>query len=358
MIKSLTLSSFRNHLNKKFVFSPKTNLIVGPNAVGKSNILEAIWLLATGESFRAGKIEEMVSWGEEVGHVVGRINNSSEKSKLEIRNLNNDVEELMVTVTRGMIQGKRVQKRLYKINGVGRRKKELIGMMPAVLFRPEDMDLVSGEPSLRRGFLDDVLIQISHEYQRSLESYQKGLRQRNRLLDQIRDGGVSRTTLIFWDQLLIKEGTVVSNHRRELVDKINETISVFASLKLDYSPSIISPARLAAHAEAEISLGYTLVGPHKDDFNILDKKRDLAIYGSRGEQRMAVLWLKEAQLLVIEKGIGDRPLLLLDDILSELDHHHVEQVVRLCTKQQTILTTTDEGLSDYFGNGNKIIRLG
>lgn len=342
MLNSLKLNSFRNHTVAEFKFGGEANLVVGENAVGKSNVLEAIWLLATGESFRASKIEEMVLWGDEVGHVVGKTENDT----------------LQVTVTRGVVQGKRVQKRLYKINGASRRKVDYVGRLPAVLFRPEDMDLIGGEPGLRRGFIDEMMIQIDQEYRRSLESYQKGLKQRNRLLDQIREGQTTKSTLYFWNQLLVQEGDRISTKRTQAVEEMNTIASRTGPLKLEYIDSPISMSRLEAHYEAELALGYTLVGPHKDDFKIYNEKRDLAIYGSRGEQRMAVLWLKEAQLEMMEKRLKTRPMLLLDDILSELDHHHVEGVVGLSHRQQTILTTTDEALSDYFGNDTRVIRLG
>ncbi len=354
MIKTLTLIGFRNHQKKEIQFSKKINLIVGVNAAGKSNILEALWLLSTGESFRASKVDEMVNWEAEVGHVMGEVEREGK------------MDEIQVTVTRGMVSGKRVPKRLYKINGTGKRKLSLLGYFGAVLFRPEDMDLISGEPSLRRSFLDEVLVQIDADYQRSLLSYQKGLRQRNRLLDQIREGRVTASALLFWDQLLLREGTILYEKRTLFLEQVNQVEWGAAQLRIVYEPSMISPEALKSHFAAEVAVGYTLVGPHKDDFRVMEmgakdeslKERDLSIYGSRGEQRMAVLWLKEAQIAVMEKTLGSRPTLLLDDILSELDHRHIGYVVRLCDKQQTILTTTDEALSDYFGSKNTTIRLG
>lgn len=324
-----------------FHFS-KLAVIVGENARGKTNIIEAIYLLARGESFRAQKIEEMVQWNEEVGHVLGKVGE----------------DELQVTVTRGTVQGKRVQKRLFKVNGVARRRQDLVGLLPVVLFQPENMGLIAGEPALRRFFLDEVLEQVDREYRWSLASYQKGLKQRNRLLDYIREGRATQTALYFWNQLLIKEAEVIHFKREKLVERVNQVDSGLRQLRLVYVASKLTPEKFRSHYEAEVALGYTLSGPHKDEVMVFDGERDLAIYGSRGEQRMAVLWLKKAQIKVIEEAVGQRPILLLDDILSELDHHHVVEVVALCKQQQTILTTTDEALSDYFGNGSKVIRLG
>ncbi len=352
ILTSLELIQFRNHSQARFNFSAETNLIVGANAAGKSNVLEAIWLLSSGESFRAGKIEEMVNWGEEVGHVQGKITNSQiTNDKLD------DEVELRVTVTRGMVQGRRTQKRLFKINGAARRRQDYVGELAAVLFRPEDMNLVSGEPVLKRRFMDEVLCQTDQEYRRSLESYIKGLKQRNGLLDQIREGRTSKTALIFWDQLLLKEGSQIQEKRSRFIEQVNQLNSPSKQLRVEYVESVISQKSITTHLEAEIALGYTLTGPHKDDLKVYEEKRSLAVYGSRGEQRMAVLWLKQAQLTVMEQVLGYRPLLLLDDILSELDHHHMAEVVSLASMQQTILTTTDEALGDYFGKQNRLIRL-
>jgi DNA replication and repair protein RecF len=342
ILTSLKLFQFRNYDSYQVNVSPRVTLICGDNARGKTNILEAIYLLATGESFRAQKIEEMVKWEEEVAHVIGEITDED----FQIR----------VTLTRGMVQGKRAAKRGFVLNGVPRRKSDVAGLMPAILFRPEDMDLISGSSSLRRRFLDEVLTQVDGEYARSLDSYEKALRRRNKLLDLIRDGSAQRTTLAFWDMLLVKEGNIITRSREKLISFINMTPSLSLDTEIMYDLSPISPERLEQYKMQELAVGYTLVGPHKDDFRVMDKERDLAIYGSRGEQRMAVLWLKEAQLRYIEAEKGERPLLLLDDILSELDTKHEEQVLALSRLQQTFITTTDDSISDRIPEA-KVITL-
>lgn len=344
-ISNLTLAHFRNHTAVSLTLHPQLTVMVGENARGKTNILEALYLLATGDSFRAEKIEEMVEWGAEAGHVIGKVEGR-------------ETDELMVTVTRGSIQGKRVPKRLFKVNGAGKRKQDFVGHITAVLFRPEDMDLLTGNPTKRRRFLDDVLIQVDREYARSLLSYEKGLKQRNKLLDFIREGKVSRSALLFWDQLLVKEGTYITEKREALLLAINNIPSLAGTLRVEYDRSPISPERLAAYAEAEVAAGYTLVGPHKDDFMVVDgDNRDLALYGSRGEQRMAVLWLKEAQLDYMDHLLGSRPLLLLDDILSELDQKHSVTVTQLAAKQQTVVTTTDIDSATLFTMDKQVIEL-
>ena len=264
-----------------------------------------------------------------------------------------DKTSLQVTLTGGEVQGRKVAKRGYKVNGVGRRKSDFVGKLTVALFRPEDLEIITDSPTLRREFLDGVLTQVDREYRRSLVSYEKGLRRRNKLLTLIRDGEIPRSTLAFWDQLLVKEGTVLTGKRRELIEFINLQPMIENRRWLQYDFSAISESRLKQYAEEELAAGYTLVGPHRDDFSIFaeelqaenqDNKelgRDLAKYGSRGQQRMAVFWLKLGELAFIETKNDERPVLLLDDIFSELDDQHDRLVMNLVGKQQTIITTTE-----------------
>lgn len=212
------------------------------------------------------------------------------------------------------------------------------------------MDLVTESPSLRRKFLDTVLSQVDREYRRSSLSYEKGLRQRNRLLFRIREEGAPRSQLLFWNQLLIRNGDYISAKRGEFVNFVNARPALNDQrFQMEYDKSAISEGRLAQYKEEEIAAATTLVGPHRDDFVFQkatsDKKqviRDLASYGSRGEQRMGILWLKIAELEFIEEKTGERPTLLLDDIFSELDHEHRGVVMEIAKKQQTVITTADE----------------
>jgi DNA replication and repair protein RecF len=346
MIKQLTLTNFRSHRHLKIDFEPLV-ILWGENATGKTNVLEAVYLLGTGESFRAGKIEEMVLWEEEVGHVAGQAGEL-------------DDEELQVTVTRGVVQGKRVPKRMYKVNGTGKLKSDFVGRMAVVLFRPEDLELLTGDPTGRRRFLNEILAQIDRDYARSLVSYDKALRRRNKLLDLLREGQVNRTAFAFWDQLLIKDGTYLSEKRQELIEAVNMIPSLQGKLQVIYDRSTISPQRLAQYAREEVAAGYTLVGPHKDDFKVMDVSneaaRDISIYGSRGEQRLAVLWLKEAQLAHMDKVLKKKPVLLLDDILSELDEKNARLIASLCRQQQTVVTTTEKTTAAILGEA-KVVRL-
>ena len=296
-------------------FSDGITVIVGPNASGKTNILESIFLLSTGKSFRASVEAEMIGYDADLAKVKG--------------------DGLEIMITRGDNGWPRKK---FLVNGVSKRLIDFAGNLKVVLFGPWDLDLVTESPSLRRKFLDTVLSQVDREYRRSVLSYEKGLRQRNRLLFRIREEGLSRSQLLFWNQLLIKNGNYLSEKRREFIDFVNEG----GKIRLDYDASAISEGRLEQYKEEEVAAATTLVGPHRDDFVFFDQDRDLSKYGSRGEQRMAVLWLKLAELSFIEEKSGERPTLLLDDIFSELDHEHRKVVMKLAEKQQTIITTADE----------------
>ena len=348
-LTSINLTNFRNFKKKTFSFVPAVTSIVGDNTKGKTSICEAIFYLASGKSFRADKDNEVISWGEEIGRV---------SAKCEVNSTKPDEQEFLEIIF--------TDRKQFLVNGVGKRMVDFAGNLKAVLFRPEDMDLIIGSPSLRRRYLDFVLIQTDREYRRAVISYEKGVRQRNRLLEKIRDeaayanasasqGGM-RNQLLFWDQLLIKNGNYISNKRAEYIEYINGKEKNLGNYEAIYDDSQISTARLEQYLEAEIASGNTLIGPHRDDFKIELRERDLAVFGSRGEQRLAVLWLKLCELSFIREKSGERPILLLDDIFSELDHKHRDLVFEIMDNQQTIVTSADPHLIQN-GVEMEIIRL-
>jgi DNA replication and repair protein RecF len=351
-LASLDLKDFRIFKDKNLEFSQNTTLILGPNAIGKTNVLEAIYFLAAGKSFRAVKESEAIKSGLELTRITGIVSDENE-------------EQLEIILTQGEVRGKKTAKKLFKVNKVGKRWKDFIVSFTAVLFRPEDIDLILGTPSLRRNYLDMVLTQVDWRYRVSLITYKKGLRQRNKLLSKIKEGVAQRFQLRFWDQLLIKNGSFITEKRQKLLEFYNQYLSSCQDLYkdkikvvLDYDKSIISQERLDKYSQAELGAGVTLVGPHRDDIKFFvrpcslkhkprfSQNRNLALYGSRGEQRMAVFALKLAEVEFILKELGYRPALLLDDIFSELDKIHRDHIVNIIPKQQTIITATDISMID------------
>ncbi len=356
LIKSLALQNFRNFTLQNFQFE-KTNLIFGVNGIGKTSIVEAIYLLASADSFRAGKVEEMIRLETDLGRVQGLIDlegidqEQGEELKLE------------VMLTRGLVQGKRTQYRLFAVNDIRRRKKDFLAFFKAVVFRPEDLRLVEGSPSRRRNFLDNALSMVSGEYSSALAKYEQTLKRRNRLLQKVSEGSEGRETLNFWNINLVRYGEFLQNKRASLIDFIREVVFPF-ELNIDYLPSLISDKRLLEHLDKEIFLGHSLIGPHKDDFLLkfseVDKGiEDLSLlaYGSRGQQRLGVLWLKIAELQFLTDKIGYQPVLLLDDILSELDIHSKDMVLELLSNYQTILTTADADVLADLKNRIKELNL-
>lgn len=344
-IKELSLQNFRNHAKRSFEFSLGTTLIVGPNTSGKTNILEAICLLSYGKSLRADHDKDMISWNEEVGRVKAEVRYSDRSVALE------------VALSMSQIPGQRVSKR-FLANGVFKRMVDFAGNLSTVIFSPEDIELVTDSPSVRRRYLDSVLSLANKEYRRAVLVYEKGLRQRNRLLERIRDENydvrIMNQEMEYWDRLLIENGRHISKIRKEFIEYLNNNehvehkIPLLSGLNIYYDSSEISTERLDKYEREEISAGATLVGPHRDDFRIFDKKRDIHVFGSRGEQRLAVLWLKLGELEYLSGGdygeavgISERPVLLLDDIFSELDHEHRHMVLDVMPRQQTIITVTD-----------------
>lgn len=340
LIRNVYLENFRNYGKKSFDFAPGVTLIVGPNTSGKSNLLEAIFLLAFGASPRADLDREMVRRvisGEKdlpsIAFVRGKVKGSEERDL-----------EVILTET-----GKR-----FRVNGVARRKQDFTPHFHVVLFSPEDLNLVTGSPDLRRRFLDFALSSVDAAYDRAATAYDQVRKNRNRLLEQIHQGEASGEELGFWDAKLLEHGVFLQDKRKEFFDEINDELRTM-NLELGYQPSGLTAERLMEFRPREIAAETSLIGPHRDDFAFLsmnyelptNNSRDLATYGSRGEQRRAVLVLKKAELEFVERKIGSRPVLLLDDIFSELDEENRAGVFDLIGESlpasgggQTIITTT------------------
>lgn len=328
MLKSLTLQNFRSYKKSSFDFDNKSKIIIGPNTAGKSNLIESIFLLSSGKSFRADKDAQMVKIGHEMGKVKARVS---------------DID-LEVTVTVGEVAGVKAQYKRFFVNGVAKRRADFVGNLPAVLFSPQDLEVIAGSPGLRRNFLDNVLDQTDREYRIASISFAKGLRQRNALLEIAKDTGRRmEREFEYWDKLLIDAGGLITKKREDFINYLNDSQKEIFDFKLEYDKSIISKERLEQYRDAETASGVTLVGPHRDDFMVLfEKDKPIKSFGSRGQQRLAVLQLKLLELLYIKAKFNSSPLLLLDDVFSELDEGHINLILGIIDNQQTIITTTHE----------------
>lgn len=332
-IDSLKLTNYRSFSAKSFSFDTDQILIIGNNGKGKTNILESISLLSTGRSFRGNTLSDCVRIGEDVCHVeaAGRIGDESIQIRASI--LAKDGNGNTRATSR------------YVKNGVAKRKSDVVGQLKSVVFKPEDLQLIESG-SKKRDFLDDVLVQISGPYSHSLKEYELALRHRNKLILQLRDGECTRRDFYFWDQVLITHGDVITRHRAAFIHYMNEGVLFPIQGEVTYEHSLISEERLRQYAVAEVGAGKTLVGPHRDTLRIAMQithgVEDVAKFGSRGQQRMAVLWLKVAQLQYIEKETKVTPILLLDDMFSELDETNRELIFSLFSNRQVLMTSAEE----------------
>jgi DNA replication and repair protein RecF len=317
----------------------------GPNAAGKTSLLEAMVLLAWGRSHRTSTDGEIIRWGTDLARVEGSIGR--------------DIIE--VAVVRAGAAGTAGRKRI-RVNGLGRRASGLAGLLRIVVFAPEEMLLIAGSPSLRRAVLDQLASASSPVYADALSTYGRTLQQRNSLLRAIREEGASRDELRFWDGAFLDSGATIVAERRRLLDVLAEPLAAAhaeiapdeaaaARLRLRYEtnapplpgepPRDALARRLAETADKEVWNGSTLIGPHRDDVVFELDGRDLASFASRGQQRTAILALKLAELDVITALDGRPPLLLLDDVFSELDPDRRSHLVRrIAALPQAFVTTT------------------
>jgi len=353
----LTLHNFRNYVRLDLDLPPGVSLLQGDNAQGKTNLLEAVYYLATSRSPHAGSDRELVNWlaAEQeplpYARLVGKVTRAAGESAIEI------------TLTQQANNGARYRKQI-RLNGVARRAMDLLGQLNVVLFLPEDISLVSGSPSGRRRYLDAALCQIDPVYCRTLSRYNQIVTQRNALLRDLRERGGDSGQLAFWDERLVEKGAYLVSRRWNALlsldglahDLHGQLTGQTEQLRLRYAPSVEmeGPADADSVREAfmgqlqelrrrEIAAGMTLVGPHRDELRFLINEVDCGIYGSRGQQRTAALSLKLAEVGLMRRETGEQPVLLLDDVLSELDEHRRRFLVHTLENgvEQAIITTTD-----------------
>jgi DNA replication and repair protein RecF len=317
----------------------------GPNAAGKTSLLEAMVLLAWGRSHRTSADGELIRWGTDLARIEGLVGS----------------ETIEVAVVRSGDSGAAGRKRI-RVNGLARRASGLAGILRVVVFAPEEMLLIAGSPSLRRGAIDQLAASGSPAYADALTTYGRTLQQRNSLLRQIREEGASRDELRFWDGAFLDSGGAIVAERRRLLEVLAEPLAAAhaeiapdeaATARLVTRYATNAPAlpgetsrdalarRLVETADKEVWNGSTLVGPHRDDIAFELGGRDLAGFASRGQQRTAILAFKLAELDVLTALDGRPPLLLLDDVFSELDPDRRSHLVRrIAELPQSFITTT------------------
>lgn len=338
-LKKLLLQNFRSYENQLFEFDPKFNLILGSNGCGKTNILESIFFLSSGKSFRSSSQTKLINWSTYFSSVRAKlVDDNQNENEIEIR-IAKDPDQIKNTVSRK-----------FFIQKVEKPRKKYLGIIKNVVFQPEDIRLVTGSPSRRREFLDEIFSQIEWRYTSALSQYNRALKHRNELLDQIRLNLANSSDLFYWDQVLIKNSNIIHGFRLKFVKSVNNFFSShsdsqISSISLNYHPSILSQEKLKKNYPLDLHRGYTQAGVHRDDFSFDNSifpstDKNLAFWGSRGQQRLAVLSLRLGQINFLEENYQDKPILLLDDIFSELDLEHQQLVAKVCQNYQTIFTSS------------------
>jgi len=337
IIKSLKLTNFRNHKKLNLDFDPRINLLVGNNGVGKTNILESIHLLSSTKSFRAKYDSDLISHDKEFAQIEAEISSQEETDRILMQ-------------IRRTERSEKTSVKKVKINNVAKSLSNFTHYLKSVLFSPEDIDVITGSPSQRRKYLDLVLYQIDSKYKKHSTDYQKAVRRRNKILELISETGSGQDQLPFWNNKILELGEYIQQKRSELLEQFNiffqsseNPYSKYShNLQIIYEQNLVDTKRLYEYKNREIRAKTTLIGPHRDDFIFHLQQKDMSQFASRGEQRTAMFLMKLAEFQYIYSKLNVRPVLLLDDIFSELDPQHREAILSFINDKQTIITTSSD----------------
>ena len=372
-LSHLSLKNFRNFTSLELDLAPGVLVFFGGNAQGKTSLLEAIYLLAIAKPFRAENEHEVMNWQasaeEEWALVSGSIEKQNDRLRVyigyqRVPSSEPSARSVQANEPPGREQRPSGVRRQIRVDRVKRTAAELIGLVNAVLFTAEDIELVQGPPSLRRRYLDILMSQVDTSYLKCLQRYQRVLQQRNRLLRWLHEGRAEESELAFWDEKLVSEGSWIVGRRNQAMATLSalcrerhaELTGAAEHLTVEYRPSIPQNGLFAAGEDTqshfmraleasrskEMGLGATVVGPHRDDFKLLVNNVDMGTYASRGQARTLALTLRLAEAGYLASIRGESPILLLDDVLSELDSFRRSRVLdKSAQYQQVIITTTD-----------------
>ena len=341
IIKSIELADYRNYDSLTIQFDKGTNILYGNNAQGKTNILEAIFVSATTKSHRGSKDREIINFDKEESHIRTYIEREGVETRVDMH--------LRKIKSKGIaIDGQKIKKAA-----------DLLGLCNVVFFSPEDLGIIKNGPSERRRFVDMELCQLDKFYLYNLNHYNKIVNQRNKLLKDIYMNPDLRETLSIWDMQLVSFGSKIIERRRSFVEQLNEIIYDIhkrlsgdkEELRIKYEPDVEIgdfEQKLTSSQDRDIKAKMTSVGPHRDDFSFLVGDIDIRKYGSQGQQRTAALSLKLSEIELVKKITKDTPVLLLDDVFSELDSDRQNYLLNNIGNVQTIITCT--GLEEFVNN--------
>ena len=351
IIKSLELDNFRNYGTLSINFDSGTNILYGDNAQGKTNILEAIYLSATTKSHKGSKDRDIIHFDAEEAHIRTYVVKDGLENRVDMHLRKNKSKGIA-------INGQKIKKAA-----------DLLGLLNVVFFSPEDLSIIKNGPSERRRFVDMELCQLDKLYLNDLNNYNKIVNQRNKLLKEISFNPGLKDTLFVWDSQLVSYGSKLINRRKAFIAQLNEIIYEIHTklsggkeeLHIVYEPDVLPEdfeKKIEVSQERDVRLKQTSVGPHRDDFSFMVGEIDIRKFGSQGQQRTAALSLKLSEIELVKKITKDTPLLLLDDVLSELDSNRQNYLLNSIGDIQTIITCT--GLEEFVNNRfeiNKVFRV-
>lgn len=338
IVKSLQLADFRNYDFLDIHFNENTNILYGNNAQGKTNILEALYICVTTKSHRGGKDKEMIRFGKEEAHIKVTLEKKGIPRKIDIHLKNHKSKGIA-------------------IDGIPIKKSsELLGLLNIVFFSPEDLSIIKNGPAERRKFMDIELCQLNKLYFHHFSQYQKVLNQRNNLLKQLTREPYLMDTLEIWDQQLIEHGSIIIEERETFIIKLNDIIKEIhkkltggkEEIEILYEKNTSREQfkeNLNKKRGSDLKSLTTQTGPHRDDMAFMVNGIDIRKYGSQGQQRTVALSLKLAEIQLVESIIKDTPILLLDDVMSELDHDRKNYLLESIKDIQTMITCT--GLDEF-----------
>lgn len=348
VIKSLELADYRNYESLDIKFDKGTNILFGDNAQGKTNILEAIYVAATTKSHKGSKDKDIVNFDKDEAHIRTYLEKDHVETRVDMH--------LRKSKSKGIaVDGTKLKKAA-----------DLLGLCNVVFFSPEDLGIIKNGPAERRRFIDMELCQLDSIYLYNLNNYNKIVNQRNKLLKDMYMNPDLKETLNIWDMQLVSYGTKIMERRKIFVDQLNEIIFDIhkklsgdrEELKIVYEPNVEIEnfeKNMRMSRDRDIRAKMTTVGPHRDDFSILVGNVDIRKFGSQGQQRTAALSLKLSEIELVKKITKDNPVLLLDDVLSELDSRRQNYLLNSIGEIQTIITCT--GLEEFVNNRFEINRV-
>lgn len=348
IIQSIELKNFRNYEDLQISFDQGTNILFGDNAQGKTNILEAAYLSGTTKSHKGSKDKEMIRFGEQESHLRTVVIKQGREYQIDMHLRKNRSKGIAI----GQVPIKKAS--------------ELFGILNIVFFSPEDLNIIKNGPAERRRFLDSELCQLDRIYLSDLTNYNKILNQRNKLLKDMVYRPELSDTLPVWDMQLVETGKKIIRRRKQFVEELNEIVYGIhykisgekEKLLLKYEPNIddtFFEDELNRMKERDRKLCQTSVGPHRDDLLFSIQGVDIRKYGSQGQQRTSALSLKLSEIELVKKSIHDTPVLLLDDVLSELDSNRQNYLLNNIYDIQTIITCT--GLDEFVKNRFQINKV-